>query len=167
MIYGFVRQSNGAVRIESELGAGTTVEIVLPRYTGNLISANVVDASEDDAHSEQGEVILVVEDESVIRQLIVETLEDLGYRMLEAADGSAALRILQSPQRIDLLVTDIGLPGLNGRQLADAARTGREKTPGSLYDRLCGKRGEQQISRSGDGDHSEAFQHEGLGQARR
>jgi CheY-like chemotaxis protein len=89
----------------------------------------VEDAGEDEAHSEQGEVILVVEDESVVRQLIVETLEDLGYRMLEAADGSAALRILQSPQRIDLLVTDIGLPGLNGRQLADAARTSRNSLP--------------------------------------
>ena len=65
----------------------------------------------------------------MVRQLIVETLEDLGYRLLEAADGSAALRILQSPQRIDLLVTDIGLPGLNGRQLADAARTGRDNLP--------------------------------------
>jgi CheY-like chemotaxis protein len=125
MIYGFVRQSDGAVRIESEPGRGTAVEIVLPRYEGKLGHASVEDVEDSEAHSEQGEVILVVEDESIVRQLIVETLEDLGYRILEAADGSAALRILQSQQRVDLLVTDIGLPGLNGRQLADAARTSR------------------------------------------
>jgi len=129
MIYGFVRQSDGTVRIESEPCKGTTVEIELPRFEGELSSAIAEDVEEDEAHPNLGQVILVVEDESVVRQLIVETLEDLGYRMLEAADGSAALRILQSPQRIDLLVTDIGLPGLNGRQLADAARTNRDNLP--------------------------------------
>jgi CheY-like chemotaxis protein len=66
-----------------------------------------------------------VEDEPVVRSLIVELLEDLGYRALEAGDGPSGLEILQSGRRIDLLITDVGLPGLNGRQLADAARVGR------------------------------------------
>ena len=69
--------------------------------------------------------ILVVEDEAVVRALIVEMLTDLGYTVLEAADGPAGLRILQSQAHIDLLVSDVGLPGLNGRQVADAARVGR------------------------------------------
>jgi signal transduction histidine kinase len=129
MIYGFVRQSDGAVRIESELGAGTVIEIALPRCDEDLAVAVAESSSEDETYSEQGEVVLIVEDEAVVRLLIVETLGDLGYRLLEAADGTAALRILQSPQRVDLLVTDIGLPGLNGRQLADAARTKREGLP--------------------------------------
>jgi DNA-binding response OmpR family regulator len=69
--------------------------------------------------------VLVVEDEPVIRDLIIEVLQDLGYRALEAADGVAGLKVLQSKKRIDLLVTDVGLPGLNGRQLADQARVRR------------------------------------------
>ena len=69
--------------------------------------------------------MLVVEDEPLVRLLIIDVLEELGYKALEASDGPAGLRILQSPQRIDLLITDIGLPGLNGRQVADAARVTR------------------------------------------
>ena len=72
-----------------------------------------------------GQTVLVVEDEPLVRLLIVDVLDELGYKALEAADGPAGLRILQSPQRIDLLITDIGLPGLNGRQVADAARVSR------------------------------------------
>jgi CheY-like chemotaxis protein len=75
--------------------------------------------------SETGETVLIVEDEPVVRGLIVEVLEDLGYRTLEAADGPAGLKILQSKQPIDLLVTDVGLPGVNGRQVADQAREWR------------------------------------------
>jgi CheY-like chemotaxis protein len=72
--------------------------------------------------ADAGEVVLVVEDEPIVRGLIVEELKELGYQALEAADGPKGLEILQSRRRIDLLVTDIGLPGLNGRQVADAAR---------------------------------------------
>lgn len=72
-----------------------------------------------------GQTVLVVEDEALVRLLIVDVLDELGYKALEAADGPSGLRILQSPQRIDLLITDIGLPGLNGRQVADAARLQR------------------------------------------
>jgi CheY-like chemotaxis protein len=97
----------------------------LPRFRGD--PDTVAPPAEESRAPSLGrdEVVLVVEDESVVRQLIVEVLGDLGYRALEASDGPSALRILQSQQRVDLLVTDIGLPGLNGRQLADGARTTR------------------------------------------
>ena len=121
MIYGFVRQSAGSIRIESEVGKGTTVRLLLPRYHGETEQLEAVDAVTPDQFAAKNEIILVVEDEAVVRLLIVDVLTDLGYQTLEAADGPTALRILLSPQRIDLLVTDIGLPGLNGRQLADAA----------------------------------------------
>ena len=124
MIYGFVRQSDGSVMIDSELGKGTSVEICLPRYKGDVVDARV---EEDlgDHRAKANEVVLIVEDEAVVRLLIVEALNDLGYQALETADSGAALRILQSSQRVDLLVSDMGLPGLNGRQLADAARVKR------------------------------------------
>jgi PAS domain S-box-containing protein len=124
MIYGFVRQSDGSVVIDSEPGKGTSIEICLPRYKGDVVGAPVQESSGDN-RAEANEVVLIVEDEAVVRLLIVETLNDLGYKALETADSAAALRILQSSQRVDLLVSDIGLPGLNGRQLADAARVTR------------------------------------------
>ncbi len=127
MIYGFVRQSDGAIRIESEVGKGTVIDMFLPRFHGDMADTSVEEPLADDRRAGRNEVVLVVEDEGVVRLLIVEVLADLGYHALEAADGSSALRIVQSSQRIDLLVTDIGLPGLNGRQLADAAR---ERRPG-------------------------------------
>ena len=73
--------------------------------------------------------ILVIEDEPVVRGLVVEVLADLGYRVIEAVDGAQGLEIVQSAQRIDLLITDVGLPGLNGRQVADAARARRPLKP--------------------------------------
>jgi PAS domain S-box-containing protein len=124
MIYGYIRQSEGSVRIESQVGQGTTIEICIPRFTGTLEASSHSEAEPSD-HMGANEVVLVVEDEDVVRLLVVEVLNDLGYRALEASDGSAALRILQSAQRIDLLVTDIGLPDVNGRQVADAARDKR------------------------------------------
>ena len=124
MIYGFARQSEGQATIESEVGRGTTVNLYLPRHHGQ---AEDGDADETVAAPRpgSGESVLVVEDEAVVRTLIVEVLHDLGYRALEAADGPAGLRLLQSSERIDLLVTDVGLPGINGRQLADQARVAR------------------------------------------
>jgi PAS domain S-box-containing protein len=124
MIYGFVRQSDGSVLIDSEPGKGASIEICLPRYKGDAVEAPPQESSGDN-RAEANEVVLIVEDEPVVRLLVVETLNDLGYKALETADSSAALRILQSAQRVDLLVSDIGLPGLNGRQLADAARVTR------------------------------------------
>ena len=122
MIYGFARQAEGAVRIKSEVGNGTTIELSLPRFDGNtsVVFSEPPSAAEDGTGN--NEVVLVAEDEEVVRLLVVEVLNDLGYRVLEAADGRAALRILQSAQKIDLFVTDIGLPEINGRQVVDAAR---------------------------------------------
>jgi CheY-like chemotaxis protein len=121
MIYGFVRQSEGYTKIYSEPGKGTTVKLLLPRYKGTMEKeADAV--TRPAALAADGETVLVVEDDSIVRELIVEVLNDLGYAALEAADGSAGLEILQSGRRIDLLISDIGLPGLNGRQVADAAR---------------------------------------------
>jgi PAS domain S-box-containing protein len=125
MIYGFIRQSHGSVRIESQVGSGTTIEICLPRFEGKLEPTAHSEIESDGAHARNNEVVLVVEDEDVVRLLVVEVLKDLGYHALEASDGPGGLRILQSSQRIDLLVTDIGLPEVNGRQLADAARARR------------------------------------------
>jgi len=128
MIYGFVRQSGGQIRIYSELGKGTTMCLYLPRYLG----ASVVDEDGEapppstDGMEGDGETVLVVDDEETIRMLVVEVLDELGYTSLQAADGPGALRLLQGEGRIDLLITDVGLPGgLNGRQVADAARLNR------------------------------------------
>ncbi len=123
MIYGFTRQSEGYARIYSEVGEGTTIKLYLPRYYGEAEDAEENHGELTDAHrAEAGEVVLVVEDESAVRDLVVDVLEELGYRAVEAVDGPSGLKLLQSRTRLDLLVTDIGLPGLNGRQLADAAR---------------------------------------------
>jgi PAS domain S-box-containing protein len=124
MVYGFARQSEGYAKIYSEAGEGTTVKIYLPRYRGEeeAEEAAAVSAVMPGA---DGENVLVVEDDTIVRQLIVEVLRELGYRVREAGDGPSGLRILESDERIDLLITDIGLPGLNGRQIADAARVRR------------------------------------------
>ncbi len=123
MIYGFARQSEGYAKIYSEPGQGTTVKLYLPRYYGEAEDAGEEIGELTGAHrAEHGEVVLVVEDETAVRALVVDVLGELGYRAVEAADGLAGLRLLQSAMRVDLLVTDVGLPGLNGRQLADAAR---------------------------------------------
>ncbi|MEO7762225.1 MAG: PAS domain-containing protein [Casimicrobiaceae bacterium] len=130
MIYGFLRQSEGSVRIESAVGEGTTIEICLPRFDGELDTAEAVDDEEpDESFAGSNEVVLVVEDEDVVRFLVVEVLNDLGFHALEAVDGTSAIRILQSQQRIDLLVTDFGLPDINGRQVVEAARQKRPKLP--------------------------------------
>nr|WP_269724698.1 PAS domain-containing protein [Sphingomonas sp. PAMC 26617] len=126
MIYGFARQSEGYAKIYSEIGQGTTVKLYLPRYYGEAEGADEEHGELTDAHrADAGEVVLVVEDETAVRDLVVDVLEELGYRAIQAADGPAGLKLLQSKMRIDLLVTDIGLPGLNGRQVADAARLQR------------------------------------------
>ncbi|MBP0492664.1 hybrid sensor histidine kinase/response regulator [Pararoseomonas indoligenes] len=123
MIYGFARQSHGQVRIHSELGRGTTVCLYLPRHAGAATVAGEMPALTDAGRTTAGETVLVVDDEPTVRMLAAEVLQDLGYAAVEAADGPEGLRILQSDRRIDLLVTDVGLPGgMNGRQLADAAR---------------------------------------------
>ncbi len=125
MIHGFVRQSGGQVRIYSELGKGTTMCLYLPRYAGTEGEADVpaADAAVDPGH---GETVMVIDDDVTVRMLMIEVLEEAGYAVLAAGDGPSGLKILQSDRRIDLLVTDVGLPGgMNGRQVADAARATR------------------------------------------
>ncbi|TCQ01024.1 GAF domain-containing protein [Sphingomonas sp. PP-F2F-A104-K0414] len=122
MIYGFARQSGGQVRIYSEIGEGTTVCIYLPRHHGDaLLDIDTQTSALVDGGN--GQTILVVDDEATIRHLIDEVLDDLGYTVIGAGDGAAGIKVLQSGARIDLLITDVGLPnGMNGRQVADEAR---------------------------------------------
>jgi CheY-like chemotaxis protein len=123
MIYGFAKQSGGQVRIYSEEGQGTTVCIYLPRHLGEGPADDEEARAEVRARSEQGETVLVVDDEPTVRMLVTDVLEELGYAVLEAADSVEGLRILRSDLRIDLLISDVGLPGgMNGRQMADAGR---------------------------------------------
>ncbi|MFL6575926.1 MAG: response regulator, partial [Povalibacter sp.] len=122
MIYGFVRQSGGQVRIYSEVGKGTTMCLYLPRF-GGPIEQPEPSPPKVEMNSGDGEIILVVDDEATLRMVISDVLNEAGYQTLRAPDGPAALNILRSNARVDLLVTDVGLPGgMNGRQVADAAR---------------------------------------------
>jgi hypothetical protein len=121
MIYGFARQSNGHVTIESKIGRGTSVRLYLPRHHGE-ITVRPHASTKQAERAASGETVLVIEDEPVVRGVIVEMLTGNGYQTLEAVDGPAGLKILCSDERIDLLVTDVGLPGMNGRQVADQAR---------------------------------------------
>jgi PAS domain S-box-containing protein len=119
MVYGFARQSNGHCEIHSKPGHGSTIRLYLPRYSAEI--QHPPSASVPNSPVGSGEVVLVVEDEPVVRNIVLEVLHQLGYQALEAISGEAALEMLGSGQAIDLLVSDIGLPGLNGRSLADAA----------------------------------------------
>jgi CheY-like chemotaxis protein len=122
MVQGFARQSGGQIRIYSELGQGTTMCLYLPRHAGEIPDALEVEGNHLPRAS-QSETVLIVDDEPTVRMLVTEVLGDLGYAAIDAGDGTAALKVLQSDTRIDLLVTDLGLPGgMNGRQVADAAR---------------------------------------------
>jgi PAS domain S-box-containing protein len=126
MVYGFVKQTGGHVRIDSTLGQGTLITLFLPRDQAQPEQLDEQESAKVAAQGAQAnETVLVVEDEAAVRMLVVEVLEELGYQVLEALDGGAALPYLQSDQRIDLLVSDIGLPGINGRQLAEIARQHR------------------------------------------
>jgi CheY-like chemotaxis protein len=125
MVYGFVRQSGGQVRVYSEVGHGTTICLYLPRFSGELEDLKEAEATEarDEGH---GETVLVIDDEPTVRMLMIDVLHDAGYATLQAGDGPSAMKILQSRARVDLLITDVGLPGgMNGRQVADAARVTR------------------------------------------
>ncbi|MGN6818504.1 MAG: ATP-binding protein [Sphingomonas sp.] len=126
MIYGFMRQSGGQVRIYSELGRGTTMTLYFPRVLSEDEDHSIGEARREALPSAEGETVLVVDDEPAVRALIADVLVDLGYNMMEASDGAAGLALLKDHAGIELLVTDVGLPkGMNGRQLADAARVER------------------------------------------
>jgi CheY-like chemotaxis protein len=126
MIYGFARQSGGQVRIYSELGQGTTMCIYLPRHAEDALLDEEAELTTNLEASGAGEVVLVIDDEPTIRMLVAELLAEAGYAVIEAPDGPAGLKVLESNAKIDLLITDVGLPGgMNGRQVADAARVSR------------------------------------------
>ncbi|TLG91112.1 response regulator [Pseudomonas edaphica] len=121
MIYGFARQSHGHVTIHSEVGKGTTVSLFLPRFIGE----RVADAVTNPAllpFANAGETVLIVEDDAAVRVLVSAVLKELGYAFVEAGDANTAVPIIESDQRIDLLISDVGLPGMNGRQLAEIGR---------------------------------------------
>lgn len=123
MIYGFTQQSGGQVRIHSLVGQGTTVRLYLPRYEGDVPDEEGRVDKTPIALAQSGETVLVVDDEETVRMLVTDVLGDLGYAVIEAADGMAGLKVLRSDAKVDLLITDVGLPGgINGRQLADAGR---------------------------------------------
>jgi PAS domain S-box-containing protein len=123
MIYGFAKQSGGDACIESSEGVGTVVSIYVPRHQSRATAVVGPMTSGTQPLAETGETVLVVDDEPGIRMILTKVLKKLGYVAIEAATGGAALRHVEGEDRIDLLVTDVGLPGgINGRQLADAAR---------------------------------------------
>ena len=125
MIYGFARQSNGHVTIDSRTGPGHIGQALSAASSWRHRSPSRRRPRAAAEHAATGETVLVVEDEPVVRGVILEMLGEQGYRTLEAVDGPSGLRILRGDERIDLLVTDVGLPGMNGRQLADQARETR------------------------------------------
>ena len=122
MVYGFAKQTSGLLRIESEVGHGTTVKLYLPRA---LQDAVVLAKRGGEAPRGQGETILVVEDDATVRMILADVLEELGYSVLLASDARPAIPILQSDCRIDLMVSDVMLPHVNGRKLAEIARASR------------------------------------------
>ena len=129
-MYGFVRQSDGAVRLDSAPGAGTTVRMYLPRHQPAPDAMDRAPPQATPEPSGDGGTVLLVEDEAEVRATVADRLRDMGCTVLEAGDGAGALRLLRSCGRVDVLVTDVGLPGgLNGRQVADAARDGRPGLP--------------------------------------
>ncbi|UQY32582.1 response regulator [Pseudomonas fulva] len=120
MVYGFVKQTGGYLHLESQVGRGTTLNLYLPRLA--VAPAELPHSTTPEAPRGTGECILVVEDDKVVRMLMVEVLEELGYNLIQASDAQSALGLMEQHAPLDLLLTDVGLPGMNGRQLADAAR---------------------------------------------
>jgi CheY-like chemotaxis protein len=123
-VYGFVKQSGGHIKLYSEGGQGTTVKIYLPRSEAEP-EAEAPAQRGDVASLARGETVLLVEDDDGVREYAVHALTLLGYRVLEAADGVAALKVLESDAGVTVLFTDVGIPGINGRQLADEAHRRR------------------------------------------
>jgi len=120
-VYGFVRQSGGLVRLDSTPGRGTSVRLYLPRH--ERPAEEEQSPTPPPSETGDGEIVLLVDDEAGVREVAAELLRELGYRVLEAEDGPSALALLQDLARVDLLITDVGLPnGMNGRQVAEALR---------------------------------------------
>ncbi|HVJ54704.1 MAG TPA: ATP-binding protein [Aliidongia sp.] len=128
MVYGFVRQSGGQVVIRSRPGEGTSVELFLPAAAAGMGQVQPQGAPETVPRGD-GQAVLVVEDDESVRLLIREVLEELGYMAIEASEAQLAILMLASPRDIDLMISDVGLPGMNGRQLAEVARQHRPDLP--------------------------------------
>ena len=128
-VYGFVRQSSGVVQIHSVPGKGTIIRLCLPRH--EQAQATIEDAMSPSPEPAQvGETVLLVDDEDGVREPASDHLRELGYKVFEAPDGVTALRMLETITRLDLLITDVGLPnGMNGRQVAEAVRQHRPGVP--------------------------------------
>jgi CheY-like chemotaxis protein len=124
-VYGFVKQSGGHVKIYSEPGQGTTVKVYLPRYIAETGDVPEVEQAVSVPTGDRQELVLVVEDEPAVRQFSVDALEELNYRVLEADGAQSALRLLDAHPDIALLFTDVVMPEVNGRKLADEARRRR------------------------------------------
>jgi PAS domain S-box-containing protein len=127
MVYGFAQQSGGEVRIHSTPDVGTTVSLYLPASEQEA-AAPEPEAAAIDSNGD-GQCVLLVEDDEAVRTLVRVVLEQLGYIALEAAEALVAIPILASPRRIDLMISDVGLPGMNGRELAEVARKHRPELP--------------------------------------
>jgi PAS domain S-box-containing protein len=122
MVYGFAKQTRGHLRIYSEVGHGTTIKLYLPRALQDAVN---LEQPIQAAPRGQGETILVVEDDATVRLILADVLDELGYDVLLASDARPAIPILQSDRRIDLMMTDVVLPHVNGRKLAEIARASR------------------------------------------
>lgn len=142
--------------IESEFGKGTSVEICLPRYKGDVVAAPVEESS-GEHRAGANEVVLIVEDQAVVRLLIAEALNDLGYHALETADSAAALPILQSSQRIDLLVSDIGLPGLKWSPACGCRARHPSRSEGPIRYGIRRERRKQLVLGARYGDYHQAL----------
>ena len=130
MVYGFAKQSGGRVRIASQPGQGTRVYLDLPSHSQPCTPAAQTPASSETAKPAPGTTVLVVDDEASVRLFVSEALNELGYVVIEAADSLAGLQLLRSDTRIDLLITDIGLPGgVDGRKMAHAGCSARPSLP--------------------------------------
>ena len=141
-VYGFAQQSGGFVRIESEVGAGTVVRLLLPARESEREQPSLATAAGVSGRIEALPVecnVVVVEDQENVRNQIVEALAEIGCKVAEAKDGVEGLAVIESGVAIDLLITDVGLPGLNGRQLADAARARKPDLPVLLITGFAGK----------------------------
>jgi CheY-like chemotaxis protein len=120
-VYGFVKQSGGHVKIYSEVGQGTTVKLYFPRFVGEIADDDI-QVSEILEHGEQGETVLLVEDDKDVRAYLSDVMRGLQYRVLSAANAAVALKLLAQDQlRIDVLLTDVVMPGMNGRELGEKA----------------------------------------------
>ena len=122
-VYGFIKQSNGHIKLYSEPGQGTTVKLYLPRMLAAADDTDEVELQADAPRADSGEVVLVVEDDDDVRSHTTDQLRELGYRVLEAAHGAAALDVLARHPEVKLLFTDVGLPGgMTGRPLVEEVR---------------------------------------------